>query len=1058
MTLKRNLYAFSTLMLFALAFPHGGAGQATGDSAAKPDYSKEPYVIERSSATTEFRSDGTYTAVYSQRTLIQSQAALQQFGVLKLAYPSANASLEITRIRVIKPDGRMVDTPSESIMEMPAEVTRDAPFYSDVKEKHVAVRGLEIGDEFEYECTEDVHTPMDPGQFWWDYRFFEGGIVLESDLAISVPKDRYVKVQSTGPQPIVEEKGALRIYRWKTANLTAKPPKISSIFDDHVDLPPPDVQVATFQDWREVGAWYAGLTNPRAEPTPEIRAKAEELTRGDRNNTEKMEALYNYVSAKVRYVGIDLGIGRYQPHAAADVLANGYGDCKDKGTLLTALLAAEGIPAYPALISAGTKVDPDIPSPGQFNHVITVVPDGKSYVWLDSTPGVAPFAFLTANLRDTEALVMPANGAVKLVMTPVDPPFPSLFEFHLDGALDSAGTLTATVRINTRGDAEIPFRIGFRSIGQTQWKEAAQQLSYALGFAGDVSDVTASDPNAMGEEFQIQYKYTRKDYSEWTNNRIDVPLPPASLPEVPADIDKDSKPIAWRKAQYSAVANVTLPPGAAPALPPPVNLKKDFGDYEASYSFAGGVLHAERRLTKNVRAIPVADVEVYRHFQKAITDDEEIMFAVNGANASAASKTYGNPEARALFETSRTAWMQHDMPKAIESLQSAVSKDPQFAQGWLVLGEAHLAVGDGEQGVQEMRKALDLDPHQKLTYEVLGKALQHARRPDDALSLWRQAEKNIPSDTEPPEEVASILLYLKNYHDAIPEIQAAISAHPTDAALQKDLGYAYLESGDEAKGMSQIQASLALDSSAAALNDIAYELAMHNLRLADAEGYAHKAVAEEEQKTSVIAADKLTFEDLGMMNGLSAYWDTLGWVYFEEGKLDEAQKYLAASWDLSQDAIVGDHLGQVLEKQGKKKEAIQTYARAVAAGHATDETRQRLLAASGSEGRADSAIQQARTDLGQFRMIRLGSLLKKERSAEVFVVLGEQGKTADVKFIKGADDLRDIGRAIPADKFHPVYPDSGPTKLLRRGMLMCEPTVSGCMLALILPADVHSLN
>ncbi len=55
-----------------------------------------------------------------------------------------------------------------------------------------------------------------------------------------------------------------------------------------------------------------------------------------------MKALYSYVSTQFRYIGVSFGIGRYQPHGAAEVLANQYGDCKDEHTLLASLLAAVG--------------------------------------------------------------------------------------------------------------------------------------------------------------------------------------------------------------------------------------------------------------------------------------------------------------------------------------------------------------------------------------------------------------------------------------------------------------------------------------------------------------------------------------------------------------------------------------------------------------------------------------------------------------------------------------------------------------------------------------------
>jgi transglutaminase-like putative cysteine protease len=115
---------------------------------------------------------------------------------------------------------------------------------------------------------------------------------------------------------------------------------------------PHDVMLTTFRTWEDVGRWYAGLIRDREQPTAEVRTKALDLVRGLTSDSAKVRALYDFVSREFRYVSLSFGIGRYQPHAAAEVLANRYGDCKDKHTLLAALLAAIGIRAHPALISS----------------------------------------------------------------------------------------------------------------------------------------------------------------------------------------------------------------------------------------------------------------------------------------------------------------------------------------------------------------------------------------------------------------------------------------------------------------------------------------------------------------------------------------------------------------------------------------------------------------------------------------------------------------------------------------------------------------------------------
>ena len=185
----------------------------------------------------------------------------------------------------------------------------------------------------------------------------------------------------------------------------------------------PTVQLTTFQSWEKLGAWYASLERDRRQPNDAIKAKAEELVQGKTDDMAKVKALYEYVSRNIRYVSLSFGLGRYQPHEASEVLSNSYGDCKDKNTLLAALLAAEGFQSTSVLIGSQHELDPEIPSPSQFDHVITRVPVNGKEIWLDSTNGVAPFRMLAASLRDKEGLAIPPDGKASLVWTPADLPF-----------------------------------------------------------------------------------------------------------------------------------------------------------------------------------------------------------------------------------------------------------------------------------------------------------------------------------------------------------------------------------------------------------------------------------------------------------------------------------------------------------------------------------------------------------------------------------------------------------------------------------------------------------
>ncbi len=54
-------------------------------------------------------------------------------------------------VRAHKLDGSTINTPVDDAMEMPAEGTREAPMYSDLKEKHLPVRSLASGDRLDYQ-------------------------------------------------------------------------------------------------------------------------------------------------------------------------------------------------------------------------------------------------------------------------------------------------------------------------------------------------------------------------------------------------------------------------------------------------------------------------------------------------------------------------------------------------------------------------------------------------------------------------------------------------------------------------------------------------------------------------------------------------------------------------------------------------------------------------------------------------------------------------------------------------------------------------------------------
>jgi hypothetical protein len=211
------MFKRSRLFTIVLAFasvPGSVHAQATPKPDTKPDYSKEAFVVENTSAKIVFENDGTSTREASARIRIQSDAGVQRYGLLPFSYQNSTESVDVDYVRVVKPDRTVVSTPADNTQDMAAQITREAPFYSDLREKHVAVKGLSVGDVLEFHVQWHATKPLVPGQFWFAYNFSHDGIILQEQLQITIPHDRLVKWKSPDVKPAITEEGARRVFTW----------------------------------------------------------------------------------------------------------------------------------------------------------------------------------------------------------------------------------------------------------------------------------------------------------------------------------------------------------------------------------------------------------------------------------------------------------------------------------------------------------------------------------------------------------------------------------------------------------------------------------------------------------------------------------------------------------------------------------------------------------------------------------------------------------------------------------------------------------------------------
>jgi len=1037
---------------------------------AKPaDHSQESYVVEKLRTSYRFENDGTGRREIYARIKVQSEAGVEQWGQLVWGYNSANEKIEVPYVRVLKADGSSVAASPDAIQDLSIPLEKEAPVYTDYRQKHVTVPGLRPGEELEYDFVTVTHTALAPGQFWMEHDFAESGTVLDEQLELDVPKDRAIKLKTKpGSDPKITEDKGRRVYTWTSSHL--EPDENDKDKDKDKEKKkekpkkepdPPAVQMTTFASWEQMGRWYAGLEKDRRQPTAEIRAKAAALTAGKTADLDKIQALYDYVAPNFRYISLSFGVGRFQPHSAEDVLHNEYGDCKDKHTLLASLLEASGYEVSSVLINSGRKIDPDVASPSQFDHVFTMVPLGKDEIFMDSTTEVAPFRLLAPVLRDKQALIIPQDGTPHLERTPIDPPMMNRQFSEIDGKVTELGKLEAHVRYEMRGDTELYMRMLFRHVPRNKWTDWVKGISAYSGLGGEVSELNVSDPAATHEPFKLEYKIEAANFFDWSKKKADLMLPLSQISMSEANDDDDTDPVKiGSPVEYVYRLRLEFPAKYSERAPLPFSMKRDYAHYEASYKVDGTVFTAERDLTTSINELPAARNSDYMAFRRAVLADAGQHLAVDSSAAPTPTLS-ADLKGDELYDAAKAAAERGDFKTSIELLQKLVAADPKHKTAWMDLGRDYMVLRRTDDAVNAFKKQAELNPYDEFAFGALGWAYTTERKYDEAAAAFNKAIEINPLSDYAHAALGAMYQESHQYEKAAPELEKAASLKSDDAGLQINLGNAYLNLGQDDKALAAFDRAVEISATPEVWNDIAYQLSLKQVHLDRAQQYAESAVTAIANALRNLSLDQLSDRDLALVSELDANWDTLGWVYFARGDMAKAEKYVSAAWLLGEHGEVGDHLAQIYEKRGQRDQAIDTYAMALSGIRPTLETRGKLAALVGGEGKVPAAIEQRRLALQATRTLKLGKIPQAAGTAEFFVVLTSSSAGAKIeaaKFISGEEKLKPLTENLRSARIDFAFPDDVPTKILRRGILSCSKDSGECEFVMMLPEDVHSVN
>jgi tetratricopeptide (TPR) repeat protein len=1083
-------------LLLTLSFVTGTKAQTTKDKPSAPaqkseavqtdpsqqktDYSHEAVVIEQLSTTYSFERDGTGKRELTLRAKVQSDAGVERFGQLVFGYSSANEKLEMDYVRVRKVDGTVVNATTSDIQDLTAPIAREAPIYTDSRQKHITVPGLRPGDTIEYHLVWNLHTALAQNHFWVEHDFVKKGVIILSDeLAVNIPATSKVKLKTEpGFEPAIKVQDGRRIYSWKHSNLKTdserdeeEKKKAEKATDEEEELEEPDeirpdVQLTTFQNWDEVGQWYAELQRDRVVPDEKIKLKAEEIIKGRTTEKEKAQALYEYVAKNFRYVSLSLGQGRYQPHSATDVMINQYGDCKDKHTLLASMLAATGLRAYPVLMNSARKIDVDMPSPGQFDHVISAIPLGNETIWADTTAEVAPVGLLSPRLRNKKALMIPTSGPARLETTPAEPPFLSSEQVTVEGTVDELGKITAHARLVLKGDAEMFMRFMFRRTPKSNWKSLGFYLGMAGGIQGEVTDIKVTDPADLEKPFEIEFNVSRNDFLDWSSKKLklELPFPPFSFPQFGGRKASSKKPLELGPPiDVSYSLKLTLPSKYEVRLPLALKVSRDYGEYAATYKLDGHTLTGQRTLRLRQREIPAERLHDYQAFASAARSDAAQTLALETEVAG----TPAIPESvktEDLIGAAQAASNNRNWPVAEQLLRRVLEKEPKHKTIRRNLGYVLAEQRKFTEAVEVLREQTKINPFEDYAYNMLGRVYWRQQDYANAEQAFRKQIEVTPLDQWARANLGQMLVEWRKYKEAVPELEQAISLSPEQEMLHVSLGRAYLNLGEDEKSIKSFEEALKLERSPRVFNDIAYYLAVKGVQLDKALQYAESAVTSVANTLRNVEAGNLKIDDLQAVASLAAYWDTLGWVYFQKGDFDLAEKYLKAAWILQQHSEVGHHAGMVAEKRGNKEEAIRLYAQGVVSDRVMPEARESLLKLTSADS-VEKLLEKARKELPSYNRLELGSLipnLEAPAEAEFFVVIApdasRNAQVVDVKFIKGVDKLKGLGSQLRSAKIPLVFPDATPTKIVRRGVLLCLPKGGPCTFTMISPDLITSVD
>jgi len=400
----------------------------------------------------------------------------------------------------------------------------------------------------------------------------------------------------------------------------------------------------SFLTWDDMARWQRDLANGRHEATPGIRQKFAEVTAGQDTAQTKLLAIAKFLQKDIRYVAIELGIGGWQPHAAADVFAHRYGDCKDKATLLSTMLKLADIDSYYVFINTRRgAVGPQTPPMRIFDHAILAIklPDqiqdprymavldhpklGKLLIF-DPTDEKTPIGNLSGDLQANYAFLVRPDGG-ELIRTPQLPTGSNGISHTGHLTLDANGTLRGQMNVTRKGDFATYERYEQISVqaSKDRVKRIEQEVAHSIGMF-DITSAQMLNLDVTDLPFGYVFNLVAPSYAKPAGNLLMIR--PRVMGIRSSDLMEEKEPRKFPVIFPGPEKDVDSFEIALPAgyeiddLPLPVDVDYSFASYHSRTEKKESAILYTRTFEVKELVVPTEKLDELKKLYRIIAGDE----------------------------------------------------------------------------------------------------------------------------------------------------------------------------------------------------------------------------------------------------------------------------------------------------------------------------------------------------------------------------------------------------------------------------------------------------